>query len=182
VTWSGTPGKVQEFVESGKTKVIALLEAADRLASSDNELLKRTWRRYRPLLYLAADSGMRPQEYLALSKSSLRDNGVAVDRAIDGSGFEISVTKTPAGRRFIEISPEVFAMVRHYVENHAPKNDHDLVFPAPNGKWLCRRNWQRRGFNIACEEAGLMEPVVEDGQVHLVTVSSQCLIFRLACY
>ena len=147
-----------------KQEIIALLQAADRLANSHNELLKRTWLRYRPILYLAADSGMRPQEYLALSKSSLRKNGVVVDRAIDGSGFEISVTKTTAGRRFIEISPDVLDMVRHYAEKHAAENDHDLVFPTTNGKWLCRRNWQRRGFSIACIEAGLVETVVEHGE------------------
>lgn len=147
-----------------KQEMLALLEAADRLANSSNELLKRTWRRYRPILYLAADSGMRPQEYLALSKSSLRKDGVLVDRAIDGSGHEISVTKTPSGRRFIEISPDVMDMVRHYAEKHASDNSYDLVFPASNGKWLCRRNWQRRGFNVACLEAKLVETVQENGE------------------
>ncbi|MCZ7656256.1 MAG: hypothetical protein M5R42_21330 [Rhodocyclaceae bacterium] len=143
--------------------MLALLEAADRLANSSNELLKRTWRRYRPILYLAADSGMRPQEYLALSKSSLRKDGVLLTR-IDGSGHEISVTKTPSGRRFIEISPDVMDMVRHYAEKHASDNSYDLVFPASNGKWLCRRNWQRRGFNVACLEAKLVETVQENGE------------------
>ena len=112
------------------------------------------------MLYLAVNSGMRPQEYLAISRSALRDKGVYVDRAIEGGGKEISVTKTPAGRRFIELSPETLAMVRHYAENHAIKNDHDLVFPTDNGQWQSRRNWHRRGFNAACEAAGLTNPVV----------------------
>ncbi len=55
-------------------------------------------------------------------------------------------------------------MVRHYAEKHAVDNDHDLVFPAANGKWMCRRNWQRRGFNVACEEAGLVETIKVDGE------------------
>lgn len=147
-----------------KQDIIALLAAPDRLANSKNELLRRTWRRYRPILNLAADSGMRPQEYLALSKSSLRGNGVFVERAIDGSGHEISVTKTPSGRRFIEISPDVIDMVRHYADHHAAENRYDLVFPATNGKWLCRRNWQRRGFDIACIEAGLVDKLEEGGE------------------
>ena len=44
----------------------ALLSAADRLANSKNAQIERAWARYRPLLYLAGDTGMRPGEYLAL--------------------------------------------------------------------------------------------------------------------
>jgi integrase len=147
-----------------KQEVIRLLRAADSLANSKNKQTARTWKRYRPMLYLAADSGMRPQEYLALSGSALRENGVYVDRAIEGSGKEISVTKTPAGRRFIELSPDTLDMVRHYAENHAIKNDHDLVFPTDTGQWQSRRNWHQRGFNAACHEAGLTRPVMVEGK------------------
>jgi integrase len=147
-----------------KQEVVRLLRAADSLANSKNKQTARTWKRYRPMLYLAVDSGMRPQEYIALSRSALRENGVYVDRAIEGSGQEISVTKTPAGRRFIELSPATLAMVRHYAENHAVKNDYDLVFPTDTGQWQSRRNWHQRGFNAACVAAGLTKPVIEDGK------------------
>ena len=147
-----------------KQEVIRLLRAADSLANSKNKQTARTWKRYRPMLYLAVDSGMRPQEYLALSGSALRENGVFVDRAIEGSGKQISVTKTPAGRRFIELSPDTLDMVRHYAENHATKNDHDLVFPTDTGQWQSRRNWHQRGFNAACQEAGLTRPVIVEGK------------------
>ena len=116
------------------------------------------------MLYLAVDSGMRPQEYLAASRSALRDNGIYVDRAVEGGGSEISVTKTPAGRRFIELSPDTLDMVGHYASNHAADNKYDLIFPSENGRWQSRRNWQRRGFNTACEEAGLVETVTVDGE------------------
>jgi integrase len=43
--------------------IAALLSTADRLANSKNVQIARTWERYRPMLYLAVDSGMRPQEY-----------------------------------------------------------------------------------------------------------------------
>ena len=134
-----------------------LLRAADRLSNSKNLQISKTWEKYRPILYLAVDSGMRPQEYLAVSGLSLKKNGIQVERAIDGSGHKISVTKTPAGRRFIELSDETLAILRHYLKNHTLENKHDLIFPTQTGKWQCRKNWQRRGFNIACEEAGLME-------------------------
>jgi hypothetical protein len=52
-------------------EVMDLLAAADRLANSKNRQIQRTWERYRPILYLAADSGMRPQEYLAVADELL---------------------------------------------------------------------------------------------------------------
>lgn len=154
----------EPVVIPSKQEIVALLSAADRLANSKNAQIARTWERYRPILYLAADSGMRPQEYLALARSAIDASGVHVTRAIDGSGHELTVTKTPAGRRYIEISPETLDMVTHYAEHHASENGYDLVFPASNGRWMCRKNWQRRGFNVACVEARLLETVVTDGK------------------
>ena len=117
------------------------------------------------MLYLAVDSGMRPQEYLVLPHAALKDAGVEVDRALEGGGTEITVTKTRAGRRFIDLSPETLDMVRHYAEHHAVQNAHDLIFPTSNGQWQSIRNWRRRGFNRACEEAGLVIEEKEDGRL-----------------
>jgi integrase len=140
-------------------EIIALLSAADSLANAKNQSVAKAWERYRPMLYLAVDSGMRPQEYLALARSALRPHGVQVERALEGCGSAISVTKTPAGRRFIDLSAGTLDMVRHYARHKAVKNDYDLIFPTDNGHWQSRRNWQRRGFEIACEKAGLVEDV-----------------------
>jgi integrase len=70
-----------------------LLSASDRLANSRNLKIQQTWEKYRPMLYLAVGSGMLPQEYLVLPRSSLKDTGVEVDRALEGGGTEITVTK-----------------------------------------------------------------------------------------
>jgi integrase len=147
-----------------KEEIVALLRAADRLANSKNQQTKRTWERYRPILYLAVDSGMRPQEYLALARSAIHDNGVKVERAIEGGSQKISVTKTPKGRRFIEISAETLDMVRSYAKHSSVINDYDLIFPTANGKWQCPRNWRKRGFNVACLEAGLVEHIKTGGE------------------
>ena len=138
-------------------ELAALLAAADRLANSSNLQIARSWQRYRPILYLAADSGMRPQEYLAISNKSLRDGGVMVERAIERGGRKISVPKTKAGRRFIDISPETFELVRDYAEKHAVKNDYDLIFPTSSGRWQEVDNWRKRAFYKACIEAGLVK-------------------------
>jgi len=140
-----------------EAEVQALLAAADRLANAKNQQIAKTWERYRPMLYLAADSGMRPQEYLVLARSNISSKGVKVDRALDAGGHKISVTKTPAGRRFIELSSFTLDMVRHYADNHAAPNKHDLAFPTSNGSWVSSNNWRRRGFVAACFEAGLVD-------------------------
>lgn len=143
--------------------VKALLTAADRLANSKNAQIQKTWERYRPMLYLAADSGMRPQEYIVVPGSNVIDNGVIVDRALERGSKKISVTKTPAGRRFIELSPATFDMVTHYRDHHAVESEYDLVFPTATGQWQSIDNWRKRGFRAACEEAGLVDEIEEDG-------------------
>lgn len=147
-----------------ETDVRALLAAADQLARSSNRQTARTWARYRPMLYLAADTGMRPQEYLVAARSNLKDRMIEVDRALDGGGKEISVTKSPAGRRIIDLSPETFDMVTHYADHLATANKHDLLFPTATGQWQNIKNWRERGFGAACEKAGLMETVDINGK------------------
>ena len=154
----------EPVVTPTKKDVAALLKAADSLANSKNEQIRNTWKRYRPILYLAADSGMRPQEYLALADYAVQTNGVKVDRAIEAGSQKISVTKTPAGRRFIELSAHTLDMVRHYLKHETKPNDFQLVFPTATGKWLCPRNWRKRGFYVACEKAGLIQTKEVNGK------------------
>ncbi len=146
-------------------EISELLRAADRLANSKNQHIANTWARYRPILYLAADSGMRPQEYVALTQKNLRDGGVMVDRALERGEVRISVTKTPAGRRFIDLTPETYDMVKHYAKHIAVPNKYDLVFPTKTGRWLTPDHWRKRGFYAACLEAGLINEVEVDGRV-----------------
>ena len=143
-------------------EVTALLASADRLANSKNRQTAKTWERYRPILYLAADSGMRPQEYLVVPRSNLIDGGVHVTQALERGGYKISVTKTPAGRRFIDLSATTYEMVRHYADKIAPESKYDLVFPTANGRWQDTDNWRRRGFYRVCLEAGLVEEVEDE--------------------
>ncbi len=142
--------------------VVALLRAADTLANSKNRQIQSAWERYRPMLYLAADTGMRPQEYIVVPTFNLEDTGVTVDRALERGG-KISVTKTPAGRRFIDLSSDTVAMVRRYDSEFAVPNSHGLIFPTGTGHWQSPDNWRKRGFQVACEEAGLMDTVEVDG-------------------
>ncbi len=142
--------------------IAALLTAADALANSSNAQIANAWRRYRPMLYLACDTGARPQEYLVAANYAFNDNAFEVDRALAGNGREISVTKTPSGRRSISLTPETYDLVRHYADNHALPNKHDLIFPVESGRWQERRNWTRSCFDVACQHAGLVDTVHDD--------------------
>lgn len=144
-------------------EIEALLKAADDLANSKNLQIAKAWERYRPMLYLAVDSGMRPQEYVVIAGRNILKHGVQVERALDRSG-ELSVPKTPASRRFIEISPETLKMVTHYRDHKAVSNPYDLVFPTSTGEWQSLDNWRKRGFFAALEKAGLVIAEMIDGQ------------------
>ena len=77
---------------------------------------QQAWERYRPMIFLAADSGMRPQEYLALADSDLLEKGVRITQALDRSN-RIGPPKSRAGRRYIPVGTEtVKRMVRAYQE------------------------------------------------------------------
>ncbi len=76
----------------------------------------------------------------------------------------MSVPKTRAGRRFIELSQDTLAMLKDYIENHSIENDNDLVFPTSTGRWQQIENWRRRGFQVACIEAGLTKKVIINGK------------------
>jgi integrase len=145
-------------------EVTQLLAAADRLANYKNKQTQKTWERYRAMLYLAVDSGMPPQEYIVVPDYNIEPKGVKVDRALETGGQKISVTKTPAGRRFIELSPDTVRMVQHYASHSASRNQYKLVFPTSTGKWQTTDNWRKKGFYSACEAAGLMETVNQDGE------------------
>ena len=154
----------EPVVIPSEQEVMSLLNAADRLANSKNRQTQRTWERYRPMLYLAADSGMRPQEYLAVADGSVKNKGVQVSRAIERSGRKLSVPKTAAGRRFIHLSPDVYRMIRHYADHYMEPNPHDLIFPTSSGRWQMPDNWRNRGFAAACMEAGLVMTEEVDGK------------------
>jgi len=133
--------------------VMQLLAAADRLANSRNLQTQRTWERYRPILYLAIDSGMRPQEYLAVADSCVKDRGVEVSRAIERTVISFRFRKTAAGRRFIDLSSEVYrwsGATPTFTRAEQIRSD----FPTSTGRWQMPENWRQSRVAAACLEAG----------------------------
>lgn len=142
-----------------------LLQTADRLANSKNREVSSAWERYRPMIYLAADSGMRPQEYLVLPCASIMETGVNIIQALDRSN-RIGPPKTKAGRRFIPVGAQSLDMARHYMAKHGTV---DFVFPTRRDGGYQRYNvFVRRGFHVLMEEAGLVTETEENGKRVLV--------------
>lgn len=165
VTISATSRYHQPITPPSLDEFKALLAAADKLANSKDLRVSQAWERYRPMIYLAGDTGMRPGEYLGLPAFNVSKTEVKVDRAVERSGKKISVTKTPAGWRWIDLSPQTADMVLHYARHHATTNKHDLVFPTASGSWQSITNWRKLGFAAVCFEAGLVEEVNVAGKV-----------------
>ncbi len=142
-----------------------ILRAADMLANSKNREVSAAWERYRPMIYLAVDSGMRPQEYLVLPALALEEKGIKIYQALDRSN-RIGPPKTRAGRRYIPVSSQSLDMVRHYTS----KNGSDeFVFPTRrNGGYQRYNVYVRRGFHKLMEEAGFVTEVIENGQTKLL--------------
>ncbi len=142
-----------------------ILQTADKLANDKNNEIAAAWERYRPMIYLAADSGMRPQEYLALPPAALQERGVNVVQALDTSN-EIGPPKTKAGRRYIPVGADALGMVKRYAEKHG---DEAFVFPTRRGGGYQRyNNYLRRGWHALMEEAGFVEEVREHGEIRLI--------------
>ncbi len=145
-----------------------ILRTADRLANSKNKQTAATFERYRAMVYLAADSGMRPQEYLVLPLLGLEPNGVRVVQALDRSN-ELGPPKTRAGRRFILTGGESVAMARHYGLRHGAEDPADFVFPSRRkGSYQAYNKFLRRGWHTLMDEAGLSEELRENGKTKVI--------------
>lgn len=146
-----------------QAEVAEILAAADRLANSGNEQIRKTWERYRPMVYLAASSGMRPQEYCALRKEDVLDDGVRITQAVDKLGI-IGPPKTRAARRFIPVSDIALDMTCHYMLHHAHPSELGLVFPTRTGTAQLVDNFRSRAWYPLMKEAGLTLEETVDGK------------------
>lgn len=108
-----------------------ILRAADQMGEK-NGYMAKCWRRYRPLIYLAAFSGMRPSEYRGLSWSDVFDDHVMVRQRADRTG-NIGPVKSRAGRRKIFLPQFVSDMLLDWKKD-CPDSRLDLVFPTSTGK------------------------------------------------
>jgi integrase len=145
-------------------EVRTLLRAADRMGEGSEQLAK-AWRRYRPMIYLAVFSGMRPSEYRGLAWSNIAVDRVNVRQRADRLN-QIGPVKSRAGRRTIYLPEAVGKMILDW-QQHCPASALGLVFPTSKGKPMALSNFARRCWEPLMKAANLMEldPKGEDGAV-----------------
>jgi site-specific recombinase XerD len=159
--------RYQEPVEIPSiAEVQSILAAADRLANHKYKYISQPWQRYRAMVYLASDSGLRPQEYLALPTADLLERGIRVTQAVSRSN-RIEVPKSPAARRYLPIGTDVLGMTRHYVERHEGPNVGGLVYPGEHGGHQQYGHFSKRCWRTLMKEAGLVQQIEIDGEKRL---------------
>lgn len=130
-----------------------LLAATDAMAGRNRQFAK-AWAKYKPMIYLAAFTGMRPSEYRGLPWSSIDVDRVHVRQRADKDG-RIGPVKSRAGRRTIYIPALVSDMLDDWKEA-CPPSAHDLVFPTATGRPMALNNFTRRAWEPLLKEAGLV--------------------------
>jgi integrase len=156
--------RYQEPVEIPSVEEVqSILRAADALASHKNYWIEQAWARYRPMIFLAADSGMRPQEYLALADSDVLEKGIRITQALDRSN-RIGPPKSRAGRRYIPVGAETLEVVRAYRKGRKSPTKDGLLFPGETGGHQRYNNYLRRGWHVLMEHASMIDVHSVDGQ------------------
>ncbi len=130
----------------------AILSAADRMGTK-NDYMRKCWARYRPMVYLATFSGMRPSEYRGLTWDNIHSDRVEVVQRADKTGV-IGPVKSKAGRRTIYLPRMVTDMIFAWRKD-CPKSDLNLVFPTDSGKPLMLNNFATGAWLPLMKEAGL---------------------------
>jgi integrase len=115
---------------------------------------------------LALETGMRPEEYLALRWSDVKDGELIVTRAVQfntgkGGGFYFKDLKTRGSRRRVPLSEHLQkrlaahrkAQLEHRIKSKT-WHDLDLVFPNKIGRPISLTNLRRRYFAPILEKCG----------------------------
>lgn len=150
-----------------KLEMKAILSAAERLHTHSNPQVRKSWKKYYPIIILAYATGMRPQEYLALPDTAITHNSIKVIQAIKEEGVVEKVLKSKSSKRTIPIDPVFLEPTLWYIKNRWIDNKHRLIFPSANGTVQRRQNFYRRAWLPLMREAGLgKETEKKSGQIN----------------
>lgn len=117
--------------------------------------------RFRPLIYLAVDSGMRWSELVGLRRSrlDLRNHKVRVTEQLirlDGGKWLRKEPKTGASVRSITISAFTADVLATHVERFAEPSLDALVFPNAAGNPVASSSFWNNHFRRALSQAGIV--------------------------
>ena len=112
-------------------------------------------RAYEPLPPLAAATGLRPEEWVALERRDVdRAAGLLNVHRTVSAGSVVELAKTSASRRQVPLSPRALAAL----DRLPARLDTPRLFPAPSGGLLNLDNFRRREWRPAIEASGTSTP------------------------
>ena len=115
--------------------------------------------RYRALVMVAAYTGLRAGELMALRRKHvdlLRRTITVVEQVQTiGGRHHVSAPKTSAGRRSVALPGTVCEALHEHLGAHAEPGTDGLVFPAPEGGFLRLENFRRRVWTPATVASGV---------------------------
>jgi integrase len=110
---------------------------------------------YASLPALAAATGLRPEEWLALERRDIDRAARVINVLRTASGGElVELAKTSASRRQVPLSMRALAAL----DALQPRLDTPLLFPGSRGGALNLNNFRRRMWAPAIEAAGIARP------------------------
>lgn len=128
---------------------------------------------YSALVVLLADAGLRINEALALTRSSIieREDGgmsVRVEHSLHRAGrhMEPGPTKTAAGVRTVVLMGATATALREHLRHHVDEGPSAILFPAPSGSGYARDTALTRLLTVAQERAGISIPKGMSGGWH----------------
>ena len=128
---------------------------------------------YRALVILLADAGLRINEVLALTRSSLierADGGmsVRVEASLHRAGrhLEAGPTKTAAGVRTVALMAATATTMRAHLRHHVGQAPQSILFPASGGSGYARDAALTRILMTAQASAGIEIPDGQTGGWH----------------
>lgn len=129
--------------------------------------------RYRALVVLLADAGLRINEALALTRASLierADGGMSihVEHSLHrvGRHMEPGPTKTTAGVRTVVLMAVTATVLREHLRHHVDERPGAIIFPAPSGSGYARDTALTRMLTAAQERAEIIIPTGKSGGWH----------------
>lgn len=125
------------------------------------------------LIVLLADAGLRINEALALTRSSLVDHedggmSVCVEHSLHrvGRHLEAGPTKTAAGVRTVALMASTVTTMRAHLRHHVDEGPSAILFPAPSGSGYARDTALTRLLTATQEAAGIEIPDGHSGGWH----------------
>ena len=105
-----------------------------------------------PLVVVAVETGLRPEEWVALERRDVDrvDHALAIQRKF-ANGTLTPYTKTDRSRRRVPLTTRAVAAL----EALPPRLDTTLVFPASEGGYIGLDTWRTREWYPALEAAGI---------------------------